>query len=81
MRSQEDVALNSLSKGKETAKARMAAWGEEWAEEEDLPGMSMKSNDNEVDNMNVNRMYGKDINNAQQRMNKLKISKSKSKYK
>ena len=63
-------------KGIESARAKFSAWGEEWAEEEDLPTVF---NDScaDMSQKSLNKIQRQ----AESRINKLKIEKRNTKYK
>ena len=72
--------LNYLARGKQYAMQQMEQWGEEWAEEEDLPSSYESNQDGEDTNSNISKQYKKEVGIANQRINKLKIAKKNSKY-
>ena len=76
------VASSSLTKGRDAAYEKMMAYGEEWAEEEELEEWSNNSNTNNNTNTNeddYHRVYQRDTQLAMTRLNKLKIEKRKTK--
>ena len=78
------MAISSSTKGKAAAMDMMKKWGEEWAEEEDLPS-SWESGggqgaDTELGIAASNGELRKEVSKASQRIQKLKIAKKNSKY-
>jgi exoribonuclease R len=78
------LAINSSYKGKQAAMDLMQKWGENWAEEEDLPtswdsGVGQGA-DTETGLKAENGQMRKEVAIASQRMNKLKVAKRNSKY-
>ena len=75
------VASSALTKGRDAAFEKMKAWGEEWAEEEELEdaflvnGISKPSPSSDD---NSHRQYQRDTTLAMTRVNKLKTEKRKS---
>lgn len=63
--------------GKAAAMAKMAAWGEEWPEEEELPGMMLPSTSsvNKIGDLNKDSM--KQMHNSVQRQKKVIVAKKK----
>lgn len=70
------VSMNTQH-GKATAMAKMAALGEEWPEEEELPGMSLPATSslNKIGDLSKDNM--KNMHNAVQRQKKVIIAKKK----
>ena len=75
------VASSSIAKaGRDAAYEKMIAWGENWAEEEDLEDFSSNQDQGHGDQQeNLHRHYQKDTQLAMTRVNKLKVEKKKSK--
>lgn len=76
------VASSSLTRGRDAAYEKMMAYGEEWAEEEELEEWSTNSKTNSNTDTNeddYNRIYQRDTQLAMTRVNKLKIEKKKNK--
>ena len=67
----------ALQKGVESARAKMAAWGEEWAEEEELPTMFESDSNANLSQKSLSQIQRL----AESRINKLKIEKRNTKYK
>lgn len=65
----------SMTAGRSAAMARMAALGEDWAEEEDLPGMSMPISSNVLRTGQVSSTVSKETNKSISRQQKLKVAK------
>ena len=65
--------------GKELAMHRMKQWGEEWAEEEELPSTFVEHSDDVV-NESMPSSLKKEVAKANARQQKLKIAKKNSKY-
>jgi exoribonuclease R len=82
------AAVAQLGRGIAGAKARMEAWGEVWAEEEELPGMGSAGGEDgtsyiargEGRGVGGDQAYRKEVQLASSRMDKLKIAKRRSKY-
>ena len=74
------VASSSIAKaGRDAAYEKMIAWGENWAEEEDLEDFSSNQDQAHGDQQeNLHRHYQKDTQLAMTRVNKLKVEKKKS---
>jgi len=74
------VASLSITKaGRDAAYEKMIAWGENWAEEEDLEDFSSNQDQAHGDQQeNLHRHYQKDTQLAMTRANQLKVQKKKS---
>ena len=66
-----------LMKGIESARAKMAAWGEDWAEEEELPTVFNSESNANLSERSLNQIKM----HAEARINKLKVEKRNTKYK
>lgn len=73
------AAKPTMNAGRAAAKARMAAMGEEWPEEEDLPGFSRPNPASSVNASTgtLSRDASKQLNDAMQRQKKVVIAKRK----
>lgn len=74
------LAVESSKGGKEAAMIKMQQWGEEWADEEDLPNGVAADYEVDIPDSALVGRYRKDIAIATQRQQKLKIAKKSSKY-
>jgi len=73
------VASSSIAKaGRDAAYEKMIAWGENWAEEEDLEDFSSSQDLSHGDQQEILHHYQKDTQLAMTRVNKLKVEKKKS---
>ena len=83
VRRSEESASAALGSGHQAAMMRMREWGEEWAEEEELPRESVEETQSPVGQNNdstLASMYRKDVSISSQRITKLKVAKRKSKF-
>ena len=80
-RSIEENVHAALGAGHQAAMLRMRAWGEEWAEEEDLPiAGGVENSLDAAANTNFASKYHKEVSISSQRIAKLNVAKRKSKY-
>jgi hypothetical protein len=70
----------ALGAGYLAAKAKMEKWGEEWAEEEDLPSSYEEASATPDTRVNLAGKYHKEVAISSQRLDKVKVAKRKSKY-
>ena len=79
-----ELLENSLKDGKTAAMNKMALYGEEWAEEENLPESSENGSGMGADTVlglkASNGGFGKEIAQANARQSKLRVAKKNSKY-
>ena len=66
-----------LMRGIESARAKMAAWGEEWADEEELPIAFGSGSNANLSRKSLNKIQRQ----AEARVDKLKVEKRNTKYK
>lgn len=78
-RHKSDAASLSLSAGYVGAKERMEKWGEEWAEEENLPSETAYSRQDSSTGVSVGMQHVKEVAISSQRSNQLKVAKRKNK--
>ena len=80
-RRSEDHASAALGAGHQAAMVRMKEWGEEWAEEEDLPSESWTEvSTGHSHETSLASKYHKDVSISSQRIAKLRVAKRKSKF-
>ena len=81
VRRSDDRASAGLGAGHQAAMVRMKEWGEEWAEEEDLPSESWAEvSTGHSHETSLASKYHKDVSISSQRIAKLKVAKRKSKF-
>jgi hypothetical protein len=78
--SEQEALAASLTAGHSGARIRMAALGEDWAEEEDLPSESYPPSVSTGNDSTLSSKYHKELAMSQQRITKLKVAKRNSKY-